>query len=329
MALLSFKPYFKKATWLLSALAAATVSSTAWSANLSDTQVERLTRDMKIMRTILDTSLAAQTNSRPRVESVYLARQGMLFTIETRGGFHFDFEHLSKPVVVPIAPKPPKAPVVTEIYFSEEKIEQIEEYAMQAAESAMEMAEVSLEFMSDVDWSSYSSAERSEQMAEQTQLRREKRELEREARKLERQVREIERMLRDSQFEQELENSESNEKLSEKLKAKLSGYTESLSEVAEKLQVNATKLQERAKKVKEEQEKKQKQRLLETEILISETVCDFGSGLRSLPDNEHISFQIEGRVNKLYVFDKENITACGQGDITAKKLLESSTKYSM
>jgi len=324
MALLSLNKTFSASVLVCLGLLS---TSSVQAASLDDGKLNRIERDLKIMNNILKTSLSEQTKSRPSIDSVYLAEQGMLFTIEQRHGFNFEFREFEMPELPALPPIAPRAPVSVD--FTEEQIEQIEEAAMVAAESAMEMAEISLDYMNDADWSNASSAERSAHRAEQTQLKSEKRELEVEARKLERQVRNIERKLRDSEFEEQLEKAEKDSKRTAALKKEMDKLTSSLSGVADKLKANSAKLQKKAKEVKEKQEKKMKERLALTEKVISESVCDFAPGLRSLQKGHHMTFRIEGKKDRLYVFDKESIMQCGDGKLTAAKLLDSATKYEM
>lgn len=325
MALLSLNKTFSLSLITCFSLLA---SSSSFAADLDERKLNRIERDLKIMNNILKTSLTEQTKSRPSIDSVYLAEQGMLFTIQERNGFHFQMHSLPElPELPELPPLPPRAQISVE--FTEEEIDRIEEAAMIAAESAMEMAEISLDYMSDVDWSSVSSSERSAFKAQQSQLKAEKRQLEGEARKLEREVRTIERKLRDSRFEEQIEQAEKDSKKTAALKSQMDKLTDSLSAVADKLKANSSKLQKKAEEIKQEQEKKIKARLALTEKVISESVCDFGSGLRSLEKGQHMTFRIEGKTNRLYVFDKEDIMKCGDGKLTAAKLLQQATKYQM
>ena len=206
MALLSLNKSFS-----LSLVAGLLAVNTAAAATLEQGKLDRIERDLKIMNNILKTSLAEQTKSRPTIDSVYLANQGMLFTIEDRNGFRFKMHKLPHLPELPELPPLPAVDAVS-VELTENQIERIEEAAMMAASSAMEMAEVSLDYMSDVDWSSVSSSERSAYKAQHSQLRAEKRKLENEARKLERDVRNVERRLRDSRFEEQLEQAEQDSK---------------------------------------------------------------------------------------------------------------------
>lgn len=329
MALLSFN---KKRSFIVLAITTLFTGTALNAATLDDSKIERIQRDMKIMNNILKTSLNEQKNARTSIDNVYLAGQGMLFTIGQKNGFQFDFRNFAMPDMPVRPPKPPKAtaPVVSsdpglDMVFTESQIAEIERYA----ESAMEIAEISLDYMSDIDWSSFTNAERSEQKALQASLRAEQRKLEHDARKLEREVRSVERKLRDSEFEQELENAKKDPKLTESLKKEMDKLTASLSGIADKMKNNAAKLKAKAEEMKAEQQQKMKVRLAETETVISEIVCDFGSGLRSLPDGQHISFRIDGHSSRMYVFNKKDIMKCGDGKTNAKTLLEQATKYAM
>ena len=206
---------------------------------------------------------------------------------------------------------------------------EIVEAAMEMAESQIEMAESQIDVYSDIDWSSYSHHERDEFKREKKALRNEQRALEREARSLERDVREIERKIRDAEFQQDLQNGKRNDATIEKLEKELNKQMESLSSVVTKIQEKAQVLRQKAQEAQKKHEDKQKQQLVTMEKSISQAVCDFGAGLRSLPKGEHITFNIQGRHNRLYVFDQKNIERCADGDIDADKLLQQAITYSL
>ncbi|MDC2889894.1 hypothetical protein [Psychrosphaera algicola] len=70
-------------------------------------------------------------------------------------------------------------------------------------------------------------------------------------------------------------------------------------------------------------------RIKVTETAISQAVCDFGGGLRSLAKGEHITFNLKGRSDRLYIFDMPSIYKCADGDITATDLLTKAVQYSL
>ena len=326
MTILSLPKKVKLAVLSLSALL---VGTSLQAATIEQSTLDRIQRDMNIMTKILETSLEQGRERNVRIEGFYLAKQGMVFNVDPSHRFHFDMNDSS---FAPFIPKAPIAPVVingdARKYLSEQEIEEIEEEAMAAAESAMEMAEISIDFISDSDWSQYTNKERTEQRIIQKAMRDETRALEREARQLERDVREIERKLRDAEFEGELQDAKESEKV-KSLKKEMNKLTDALTKVASKIQEKSEVLRTKAEAIRNKELEKQKKALAETEKVISQTVCDFGPGLRSLPNDQHISFNIEGKVDRLYIFTKQNIMQCGDGKINAAKMLENAIKYSL
>lgn len=305
-------------------------------------KLKRIERDMQIMGNILKTSLNENNDRRTqsRIEGIYLAGQGFLYNIQPRGGYQFNFKEFY-PQVMPVAPKDPKDPkapkapkapvnpiVISEV--SPESIEMFEMNIIESVEAAIELAEVSVDFISDSDWSHASSKARAEQRHIHKELRTEQRNLERQARVLEQKVRNIERRIRDAEFEEDIQQGEQDKKKLADLKKEMEMVTKEMSAVAHKIQEKAEVIRKRAHEFKEKQLKKQKQKLAQTEQLISQTVCDFGGGLRSLPNNEHITFNVEGNNdNQIYVFSKKDILSCNDGKINATQLLDKATKYAI
>lgn len=68
---------------------------------------------------------------------------------------------------------------------------------------------------------------------------------------------------------------------------------------------------------------------------IGDSLCRFGSGLRALPRDEHISFVLKNfevgdkrqAQDRVYVFNQVNIRECVQEKISADKLLEQAVVY--
>jgi len=301
-------------------------SATAVAAELSDKRLKSLKRDIKVMTNIIKTTLEESVGRNAgQLSGIYIANQGMLFSISAQHHFnHYFMDHVS-----PVVPLAPKAPLPTKIQITTDNMEEIEESTMQIVEAAMEMAEHQMDVYSDIDWSHYSRRDKDEFKKQQKMLRSQHRELERQARGLERDVRDIERKIRDAEFEQELRDGEQNKSKIASLEKELAGLTNSLTGVIEQIQKKADDLRKKTEEARKKQTEKQQKQLIAMEQAISQTVCDFGAGLRSLPKGEHISFNIEGRQNRLYVFDQKSIIQCADGDIDAKKLLEKAVKYSM
>ena len=305
------------------------LNANAFSQELQDKRLKNVKRDLKIMTTIVKAAIGDDKKHDNTVEGTYLAGQGMLFTIGNNRGFRFHFSN-SHDHDVPVAPTPPVAPVIPgNAPFSESEIEIIEESTMQAVEVAMEMAEMQMEFYSDFDWSEHSSRERSESRTQQRELQNQRRELERESRKLEREVREMERKLRDAEYQQELNASAENKSKIDKLEKELKDMTASMSVVAKKINEKAEALKAKANELRQKQLDQLNAEVKSTEKAISQAVCDFGSGLRSLSKGEFITFSLKGRSNRLYVFDLPSINKCADGDITADELLAKAVQYTL
>lgn len=325
----------QKAT-LASLLFGLSFSATIQAQDLSEKKLKGVKRDLNIMTTIIKTAINGADDSRnnrnhrgSEVEGTYLANQGMVFTIGSNHGVKYSFGEVHHRVA-PIAPVPPIPPVIrSNAPLSEDDIDMIEESTMQAVEMAMDMAEVQMEIYSEMDWSSRSNHERSEGRAEQNELEKQRRELEREARKLERNVRDLERKIRDAEYQQELNASAENKKKIAKLEAELKQQSTNLTGVAKEISSKAEVLKNKANEIREKQLAQLNARVKATETALSQVVCDFGGGMRSLAKGEHITFNLKGRSDRLYIFDMPSIYKCADGDITASDLLAKAVQYSL
>ena len=61
---------------------------------------------------------------------------------------------------------------------------------------------------------------------------------------------------------------------------------------------------------------------------VGTVACDYGGTLRSLPDDEHLTFRLRrGRDSAFYVFRKEDLVACRRESIAAPELLSRASIY--
>lgn len=319
-----------KITSLLCMVIAGTLSFEASAVQLDDKKLKSVKRDLKIMTNIVrSTVFEGERQRSSQVNGTYIANQGLLFTIGSGHGYSFYFNDHS----IPMPPVAPVAPVVVGengySFYTEDNVAVIRESTMAAVEAAMEMAEIQMDVISDLDWSHYTRSDRNDYKMHQAELKKEKRALEQQARKLEREVRDIERELRDAEFNEDVLDAKKDKEAQSAMEAKLKNSSDKLKSVVAEIQQKAKKLQAKAKAVKEKREKEQKQKLLKVEMAIANAVCDFGGGLRSLGDKEHISFNLRGKSDRIYVFNKKNIDACADGDIDANQLLEKAVSYSL
>ena len=158
-------------------------------------------------------------------------------------------------------------------------------------------------------------------------LRDEQRDLAYEVRDLERETRDLEYQLR-----------RANDKQKQELKAEV----EKIEQQKSKLAKERKQVQEKLAKLKQRQQVQQKERAKERAAFyknlttsITETLCLYGNGLKSLPKNEHVSVILKsagdkegGRYkDKVFVFNKKDIAACSADKINVAKLLDKGQGY--
>ena len=135
----------RKLTLFATAMALLGVSATA--ADLPEKRLNGIKRDIKVMSNIFKTTISERLGHEVgHLKGMYLAKQGMLFSMNLHQPFNFSFGEHFAPVVS--TPSGLVYPVTTE-----EGLEAIEESTMQVVESALEMAENQLEVYSDFNWS--------------------------------------------------------------------------------------------------------------------------------------------------------------------------------
>ncbi|MBC54578.1 MAG: hypothetical protein CMQ34_12165 [Gammaproteobacteria bacterium] len=78
------------------------------------------------------------------------------------------------------------------------------------------------------------------------------------------------------------------------------------------------------------------QSVAQLEARVFRVVCDYASGLRALPDDEHLSLMMIGlgwesgegrRPDRVHVFDKSDLVACQRGDLDAEDLRSLAVSY--
>lgn len=150
-------------------------------------------------------------------------------------------------------------------------------------------------------------------------------------------IRDGERELRDLEFQ--LRNADDGEKAElTKRRNELALEIEQVREQQARLKAEAAELKQQLK----EQQQEVRQQRIETrdktiaaaEQLLSKTLCDYGVTLKALPEDEFVTFIIEGadnsmgerRRDRVYVFAKQTVNSCS-GDSDAQQLLEQAQPY--
>jgi hypothetical protein len=272
-------------------------SATAFSADYSKTE-----KELRIMTKIFETSIsdAKLTGSNPvfsrgGAESMYLAKQGMVFTFGFNSG-HFgnanDWQALGEGIgqlVGTIASEVGEA-------FAE----------MDRAAPVAPVAPVP-----SVDWEHNMDAYEAYQEAME-ELREQQREKRHEVRELQRNIRDIERQRR---------RDEGNSGDLEKTKQKLE---EKMAELSKKMEVYEKSMNEYREKRLEKVRINNQQK---SDLIIT-TLCDYGATLRSLSSKEYVTVifkNYENNKDQIYVFNSKNVKSCD----SAKNLMAQSINYQL
>lgn len=293
---------------LLTSVSALTLAQT------NTTSYASLSDELEIMSGVMNTAFRQNANPKgwrvSRLESSYLAGQGAVFTVSVRGK-SADWVHDIETMVEGM-PMPPTAPVV-------------------AQDNGM-IFELSREWEVFADEASRRIAEVFEDNNDQI------RDIRSQSRELSWEIRELERSKRDISFELRQADGDRKETLREEMQ-KLEASLESLTAQSAELEQEVLKLEgeQQAKIVKQKENRQQAYRsfLANFEASIGSTFCRFGSGLRGLPEGEHVSMILKDfeygdnntKQDKIYVFSKADIKACVQERIDAQALLTSATIY--
>ncbi|GAC18193.1 hypothetical protein [Paraglaciecola arctica] len=302
----------------LLALAFSSLAISPLQAKSNETNIKEVRNEVGIMLNILQATLKQQSsnkNIRFRAESVfYLADQGVVFEIDSgrHGGNFFGFDLKGLMNSIPIAPTAPNTNGGRiEIDIDENEIERM--------------------VMSIVEHGEHYDDELSDKMRdlseEQRELGWEKREYDRTRRDLE-----FEKRNADTQRRKEIEKRQN--ELNKEV-AKLESKTRELEKFRSDLETERN--QEVAKRQAVNQ-KIYKESLSLFEDTIGNMLCRYGAGLRSLSDDENVTFLLSdfvdadndsviGSHDKVYVFKHKDIQACVTGKSNKDKLLTAAKTY--
>lgn len=286
-----------------------------------DTNIKEVRNEVGIMLNILEASLKQQSSNnkiRFRAESVfYLAEQGVVFEIDSgrRGGNFFGFDLSSLNGLIGSIPAAPPAPSVKgnriEINIDENEIERM----------VMNIVEHGDHFDDD--------------------LHEKMRDLSEDQRELGWEKREYERDRRDLEFEKRNADSERRKEIDKRL-AKLNSEVAKLEAKSQELESYKAKIEaERNEELAKRQAVKQKlynESLALFEDTVGDMLCRYGAGLRSLSEDENITFLLSDFVeadndsvinthDKVYVFKHKNVKACVTGKSDKDELLTSAKTY--
>ncbi len=283
------------------AIAMLIATSSAY-ATQNNVDLAKMKREINIMKNILTESIAQDKDiGRLKIKAHYLMSQGITFQLDTQGigSRHFDWASML-----------PRA-AVSELHIDEAQIEAWTSEALSASKEAYQLA---LEVIAE-------SGEKIRELAEKE-------------RDINYEIRTLEREKRDVDFERRHSESEDVSQLENRKKtllAQIDGLIKQKDQLEKEQQSIRVKLKEDKALHREKAEQKKLKVLNKLRQSIAMTLCDYGAGLRSLPNNEKVNFIISaGSKNQpgiVYVFSKKDIKSCLVGDIDSKKLLASSINY--
>lgn len=264
-----------------------------------------LKKSADILQTILQTSF--KDNEATRLSSMqlsYLSGQGLLFQASAGRSHRFSFSsHIHG---VPVPPVPPVAPVApapdSEFEFEFDTVE-----FERMAEAAEEMAER----IKDQHRQSYRVAEQQ--------------------REIERELRDVEREKRDIEFAKSMGklDKEQQQEL-QALQQKTKVLQQKLEEVSKVATQNRKQLEEQRARQLAEQQQQTAAMIKAVGETFSQVLCDYGASLRDMPEQEHVTLQLNSRGNDgryYWVVKKADITQCMNGKIKAKDLLTKANSY--
>ena len=270
-------------------------------------QFEDIHKQLDIMSDIVKTSVAKKVTPHgpwlSNVEHTYLAGQGAVFTMTSRGSMRSISPNMP---VMPRTPVVPVAPKGMEGLFDEEFQAELEA-AMAEAEVAMELA------------------------YEEADMQRELREQERELAYKQRDLARAERDLSYEKRHAEKEELAEYDKKIEKLKLK----QKEVKKESEKLRAKNAQVAKKMQQTKAELEAKQKQYFADMETDTTKVLCDYGVSLKAIPDDEYVTFIFVGggeKVNnratdKVLVFHKADVKSCALEKIDSAQLLTKANGY--
>jgi len=297
-------------------------------AKSNDTDIKEVRNEVGIMLNILQASLKQQSsdkNIRFQAESVfYLANQGVVFEIDSgrRGGKFFGFDLNGLNGLISSIPN-----------SSNGRSSSSRDIAINIDENEIERM-----VMKFVDHGEHYDENLNERMRD---LSEQQRDLSEKQRELGWEKRELERSSRDLEFEKRNADSERRKDIEKRINelnkgvVKLEAKTKDLEKFRSDLE--AERKQELAKRQAVKQ-KLYKESLSLFEDTIGDMLCRYGAGLRSLSDNENVTFLLSdfvdadddsviGSHDKVYVFKHKDIQACVTGKSNKDKLLTAAKTY--
>ena len=291
----------------LALLLPAVLTSAVASAAQPSVDLERVGKDISIMTQIIATAFKDGGVCRDCGENVsgkYLAQQGAVFTIHPDPGFlRFDLRRVAAP------PAPPSPDDMEDIDLEFEAIADFAELPMIVNDA---LSRINIDINADgqelaMITSGYLDRE----------TRQKLRDMEREMRRSEEQMRDV-----------EIELIHADEKQRKALDGQLAEHRKKLEQLrTEKTQLDAIRKEKREEYQKQretqrkELEARRAERMENLERVLFEAVCDYGSTMKNIPNDEKLSLVVERGTRfggadpaTIYVLTKKDVDSCSQGE---------------
>jgi hypothetical protein len=297
----------------------------SYSVTAETVNLEQLNRQLDIMNNIIqssvDTSKGSEGVKLSSIESTYLKDQGVVFTVRSKssfghwGSFNFDV------VMPPIEPMAPLSPdQISDIRATVEAVADVGNLDVEhEVAKAMEMASRTYERVIELH---------SDNRQVFRELRDDLRDVAYDIRDAEREARDVEFQIKRAGEKEEKKELEKELKMLEKRKKELLA---SKGQLEKRTQEIKSKQVEQAKK----QEQLRNDYYQSLSIMMAETLCLYGNGLKALPKGENVTVILKSggdRVDrsykdKIHVFSKRDINGCAVDKISVATLLEKSSAY--
>ncbi|CCQ11068.1 hypothetical protein PALB_19420 [Pseudoalteromonas luteoviolacea B = ATCC 29581] len=264
-------------------------------------QPQDMKRDVSIFENVLESALRHDVGRHVRsIQGSYLDGQGLVFDIVIRQGGQNWFSHIG-------------ANDETSMAFIELETSDLDTLAEQFSQFGEEFANVSKEVYFTTMDTVREKAEAVRRSAEQ------EREVNRELRELEREKRELDLV---REFENNADKKEMGTRVKE-LENQIATLQARQSEISKAHQALKQSIEQKKAQQAQVEEKAQQELKKQLNASLSKVLCDYGSGLKSLPTDEHINFVVTGLDKKqkhIAVYSKRDVLKCVSGDWKADKL---------
>lgn len=283
----------------------------------ADVDYSELAEEIEIMQQVFTTTLKKDNKDTGvkvgKIDAKYFANQGIVFDVATNGGsfsyffsssssnptFDFDFDFSD----------------IEFLTFDSVDLQEHQHSIQEALSEATVLQRENLREITD-------------------QLRN----LQSQLRDQEWQLRDVEREKRDLNFELNQADEVRKKEIKEELKAlhkaseKANADKQSLKDAAKEI---SEKRQQKAKLKREKRQEVNQAFLSHFEKDVTDTLCRFGSALRALPKDEHITFMLNKfdvsmenkKASRYYVFPADSVKRCAQEKISPSDLLAKATVY--